>query len=78
MLHSRSHLLMTAISLECGYPASSLRERVYGVEGHYRYPISGAGALLDSRIRPRVQADVTEALRRRRVAVGHRLGAALR
>lgn len=29
MLHSLSHLLMTAMSLECGYPASSLRERVY-------------------------------------------------
>ena len=26
MLHSFSHLLLTAISLECGYPASSLRE----------------------------------------------------
>jgi hypothetical protein len=29
MLHSLSHLLLTAISLECGYPASSLRERIY-------------------------------------------------
>jgi hypothetical protein len=29
MLHSLAHLLLTAISLECGYPASSLRERVY-------------------------------------------------
>lgn len=29
MLHSLSHLLITAVSLECGYPASSLRERVY-------------------------------------------------
>ena len=29
MLHSLSHLLITAISLECGYPASSLRERIY-------------------------------------------------
>jgi hypothetical protein len=33
MLHSLSHLLITAISLECGYPASSLRERVYAVPG---------------------------------------------
>lgn len=32
MLHSFSHLLMTAISLECGYPASSLRERIYCLE----------------------------------------------
>jgi hypothetical protein len=29
MLHSFSHLLMTAISLECGYPASSIRERIF-------------------------------------------------
>jgi hypothetical protein len=29
MLHSLSHLLITAMSLECGYPASSIRERVY-------------------------------------------------
>lgn len=31
MLHSFSHLLLNAISLECGYPASSLRERVYAI-----------------------------------------------
>lgn len=35
MLHSLSHLLLTAIALECGYPASSLRERVYAGEGRY-------------------------------------------
>ena len=29
MLHSLSHMLMTSIALDCGYPASSLRERVY-------------------------------------------------
>lgn len=28
-LHSLSHLLMTAISLECGYAASAIRERIY-------------------------------------------------
>jgi hypothetical protein len=28
-LHSISHLLMMSISLECGYPASSLKERIY-------------------------------------------------
>jgi hypothetical protein len=28
-LHSLSHLLLTAVALECGYPASSIRERVY-------------------------------------------------
>ncbi len=31
MLHSFAHLLMTAISLDCGYPASSLRERIYAL-----------------------------------------------
>lgn len=35
MLHTFSHLLLTAISLECGYPASSLRERVYAFRGNY-------------------------------------------
>jgi hypothetical protein len=39
MLHSLSHLLLTAISLECGYPASSIRERVYA-------GASGCGILL--------------------------------
>ena len=35
MLHSLAHLLITAVSLECGYSASSIRERVYAGEwGH--------------------------------------------
>jgi len=38
-LHSLSHLLLTAVSLECGYPASSLRERIYASD-------SGHGILL--------------------------------
>lgn len=29
LLHSLSHLLITAISLECGYAASAIRERIY-------------------------------------------------
>jgi hypothetical protein len=29
VLHSLSHLLLTAISLECGYSASAIRERLY-------------------------------------------------
>lgn len=33
MLHSFSHLLITAVSLECGYPASSIRERIYALPG---------------------------------------------
>ncbi|MFN6104048.1 MAG: DrmB family protein [Planctomycetaceae bacterium] len=32
MLHSLSHLLITSISLECGYPASSIRERIYAMK----------------------------------------------
>ena len=33
MLHSFSHLLLTAIALECGYPASSIKERIYAIDG---------------------------------------------
>lgn len=35
LLHSLSHLLITAVSLECGYAASSIRERVYATESGY-------------------------------------------
>jgi hypothetical protein len=35
MLHSLSHLLITAVALECGYPASSIRERVYAGDSGY-------------------------------------------
>lgn len=35
LLHSVSHLLVSAVALECGYPASSLRERVYAMSGRY-------------------------------------------
>ncbi len=35
MLHTLSHLLLMAISLECGYSASSIRERVYAGPGGY-------------------------------------------
>jgi|APLak6261679142_1056127.scaffolds.fasta_scaffold00003_174 hypothetical protein len=35
MLHSLSHLLVTALALECGYSASSIRERVYALEEGY-------------------------------------------
>ncbi|HUY32602.1 MAG TPA: DUF1998 domain-containing protein [Pirellulales bacterium] len=40
LLHSLSHLLITAVSLECGYPASSIRERIYAL------PSTGYGILL--------------------------------
>ena len=32
LLHSFAHLLITSISLECGYPASSIRERIYAMK----------------------------------------------
>ena len=35
LLHTVSHMLLTAVSLECGYPASSIRERVYALEAGY-------------------------------------------
>jgi len=40
MLHSFSHLLITSVALGCGYPASSLRERIYAI------PEVGYGVLL--------------------------------
>lgn len=40
LFHSFSHLLITAVSLECGYPASSIRERIYAL------PSVGYGVLL--------------------------------
>ncbi len=40
MLHSFSHLLITAVALECGYPASSIRERIYSLADY------GYGVLL--------------------------------
>jgi hypothetical protein len=39
-LHGFSHLLLTALALECGYPASSIRERIYAI------PRVGYGVLL--------------------------------
>jgi len=35
MLHTLAHLLITAVSLECGYAASSIRERVYASASGY-------------------------------------------
>jgi hypothetical protein len=40
MLHSFAHLLISAVALECGYPASSIRERIYAL------PNIGYGVLL--------------------------------
>jgi hypothetical protein len=47
MLHSLSHLLISAISLECGYAASAIRERIYcGPSG--RDPTPMAAILLST------------------------------
>jgi hypothetical protein len=35
MLHTLSHLLITAVALDCGYAASSIRERIYVRKGGY-------------------------------------------
>lgn len=35
MIHSLAHMLLTAIALEAGYSASSLRERIYAGGGRY-------------------------------------------
>jgi hypothetical protein len=32
MLHSLSHLLITAVSLDCGYASSAIRERIYAFD----------------------------------------------
>ncbi len=49
MLHTLAHLLMTAIALECGYAASSIRERIYCREADKRLGEPGmAGILLST------------------------------
>ena len=35
LLHTLSHLLIQSLAMQCGYPASSLRERVYAEDGRY-------------------------------------------
>ena len=35
LLHTLSHLLIQSLALHCGYPASSLRERIYAEQGRY-------------------------------------------
>ncbi len=41
LLHSLAHLLMSAISLECGYAASALRERIYCAPADAPLPMAG-------------------------------------
>lgn len=35
LLHTLAHLLIQSLAMRCGYPASSIRERVYTEEGRY-------------------------------------------
>ncbi len=37
LLHTLAHLLMQALALRCGYPATSIRERIYLDSEHSRY-----------------------------------------
>jgi hypothetical protein len=39
LLHTLSHLLMQSLAMRCGYPASSIRERVYTDPDGHRYGI---------------------------------------
>lgn len=41
LLHSLAHLLMTEVALECGYPASSIRERLYCDSHEAAEPMAG-------------------------------------
>lgn len=37
LLHTLSHLLIQSVAIRCGYPASSIRERIYSDAGAQRY-----------------------------------------
>ena len=37
LLHTLSHLLIQSVSMRCGYPASSIRERIYAEGGELGY-----------------------------------------
>jgi hypothetical protein len=39
LLHTISHLLIQSLAMRCGYPASSIRERIYADEAGERYGI---------------------------------------
>jgi hypothetical protein len=41
LLHSLAHLLMTEVALECGYPASAIRERLYCESHDASEPMAG-------------------------------------
>ena len=39
LLHTLSHLLIQSLSMRCGYPASSIRERIYADAMAGRYGV---------------------------------------
>jgi Domain of unknown function (DUF1998) len=41
LLHSLAHALLRELALECGYTASSIRERIYASAGHDAEPMAG-------------------------------------
>jgi hypothetical protein len=46
LLHSLSHALIAEIALDCGYPASSLKERVYALSSNSVDPPDRCGILI--------------------------------
>ena len=46
MLHGLSHALMAEIALECGYPASALKERIYALWDPVRLDATGRFGIL--------------------------------
>jgi Domain of unknown function (DUF1998) len=46
LLHSISHALMTEIALDCGYPSSSLKERVYALSSSSTDDVDRCGILI--------------------------------
>jgi hypothetical protein len=48
LVHSLSHALMAEIALECGYPSSALKERVYALRSDRSGPFTRLGLLIYS------------------------------
>ena len=46
MLHGLSHAVMAEIALECGYPASALKERIYALWDPARLGATGRFGIL--------------------------------
>jgi hypothetical protein len=46
MLHGLSRALMAEIALECGYPASALKERIYALWDPARFGATGGLGIL--------------------------------